>query len=90
MKGWPNRYLGIMHTIIVHTRTDNTIRGLLAAKNKEYLIIRPASIASTDQNGAIVWSKVDGDVVIPMSNVDFWQEGVEAQLAGLMGEIFEE
>lgn len=89
MLGWPKVYTGPLHTIIVHTKTEQSIRGMLATKNNSFLTLRPASIAITDQNGAVTWSNIDGDVVIPMENVDFWQEGVEAKLAGLTLELYE-
>lgn len=79
-----------LHTIIVHTKTDRTIRGLLVEKSRDKLVLRPASIAVEEQNGTTTWAKIDGDVVILLDNVDFWQEGVEAQLAGLTLELFEE
>lgn len=90
MRGWPRTFVGPLHTIIVHTKTEQTLRGMLSYKNKDFIVLRPASIATTDQNGAVIWSNVDGDVVIPMDNVDFWQEGVEAKLAGLTLELYEQ
>lgn len=83
---WPST----LKTIIVHTKTDRTVRGLLADRTKTVLVLRPASIASDDQNGQTIWTKIDGDVVIPWDNIDFWQEGIEAQLAGLNTELFAE
>lgn len=90
MKGWPSRFMGPIHAVIVTTKTDQTIRGLLVDKTRQYLTLRPASIAGQDPNnpGSMVWTRLDGDIVIPMENVDFWQEGVEAQLAGLNPEIY--
>ena len=89
IKGWPNRYLGASRIVIVHLKTDRTISGLLADRKKDMLILRPAMVASEDQNGAVVWNRIDGDVVIMMDNVDFYQEGVEASLAGLGKDLFE-
>lgn len=87
---WFRMNLGPSRAVIVTTKTDQTIRGLLADLNKAYMTIRPASIAGQDPNnpGRMVWTRLDGDVVIPMENIDFWQEGVEAQLAGLSPEIY--
>jgi hypothetical protein len=88
MNGWFSP--ASLHTVIVHTKTDRTIRGLLVEKSRDKLVLRPASIAVEEANGTTSWTKIDGDVVIPLDNVDFWQEGVEAQLAGLTLELFEE
>jgi len=85
---WQN--VKALHTIIVHTKTDRTLRGLLADKTRDKLVLRPASLAVEEQNGTTSWAKIDGDVVVMLENVDFWQEGVEAQLAGLTDELFVE
>lgn len=79
-----------LHTIIVHTKTDRTLRGLLVEKTRDKLVLRPASLAVEEQNGTTTWAKIDGEVVILLDNVDFWQEGVEAQLAGITNELFSE
>jgi len=77
-----------LKTAIVHTKTDNTIRGLISEVTKDYIVLRPASIAGTDlATGNITWTKLDGDIVIPLSNVDFYQEGVEASIAGVFTEL---
>lgn len=87
---WFRRFTSPVHTIIVSTKTDQSIRGMLVDRNKQYLTLRPASIASTDEKnpGNVIWTSLDGDVVIPWDNIDFWQEGVEAQLAGLIPELY--
>lgn len=86
MAYWPGNHA--LHTIIVHTKTDRTLRGLLVDKTRDKLVLRPASLAVEEQNGTTSWAKIDGDVVILLDNVDFWQEGVEAQLAGITNELF--
>lgn len=88
---WFRRSLGSLHAVIVHTKTDETLRGLLVDKSREFLVLRPASIAGPDplNTGNVIWTAVDGDVVIPRENVNYWQEGIEAQLAGLTPELFE-
>lgn len=90
MLAWFSKNLGPVRAVIVHTRTDETIRGLMVDLNRNFLIIRPASIAGQDplNPGNVVWTAVDGDVVIPRDNVSFWQEGIEAQLAGLSPELY--
>lgn len=86
MRYWPSSQA--LHTIIVHTKTDRTLRGLLVEKTRDKLVLRPASLAVEEQNGTTTWAKIDGEVVIMLDNVDFWQEGVEAQLAGITNELF--
>jgi hypothetical protein len=88
MSYWLNH--ASLHTIIVHTKTDRTLRGLLVEKSRDKLVLRPASLAVEEQNGTTSWTKIDGDVVIMLDNVDFWKEGVEAQLAGFTPDIFVE
>lgn len=88
MAYWPGTHA--LHTIIVHTKTDRTLRGLLVDKSRDKLVLRPASLAIEEQNGTTSWTRIDGDVVIMLDNVDFWQEGVEAQLAGVTTDLFSE
>ena len=87
---WFRRNLGPIRAVIVHTKNDETIRGLLADLTKDFMVIRPASIAGPDplNPGNVVWTKADGEIVIPRDNVSFWQEGIEAQLAGLLPDLY--
>lgn len=84
------RSFGSLKTVIVHTKTDRTICGLLSERTKDMLVLRPASIAVEEPNGVTTWTKIDGDVVVMLENVDFWQEGVSASLARLNIELFTE
>ena len=74
MFSMPTRRLRV---VAVSTKTGNTIRGALVDEMRNALVLRSASLANPDQNGNIRWDNLDGDVVIPMENVDFWQDWLE-------------
>jgi hypothetical protein len=67
-------------TVIVSTKTGSSIKGALVDRKRDALVLRAASVAAVDANGNVEWHALDGDVVIAMENVDFWQEGLDASL----------
>jgi hypothetical protein len=72
--GWLNK--GALHVVWVTTKTGNSMKGILVDRTRELMVLRAASMGS--EVGATKqekWTRLTGDVVIPMDNVDFWQEG---------------
>lgn len=65
--------------VIVSTKSGQSIKGLLLEQGSNQIVIRAASVAAVETNG-ITWHSLDGDVVVPMENVDFWQAGVAADV----------
>jgi hypothetical protein len=69
---------GPAHVVWVTTKTGNSIKGVLVDRNRELMVLRAAALGSED--GATkqqMWTRLTGDLVIPMDNIDFWQEGLD-------------
>jgi IS5 family transposase len=58
-----------LKTIIAHTRTDKSFRGVLWQKRRDYLVLRGARILLA--NGET--RAVDGELVIHQDNIDYLQ-----------------
>ncbi len=71
------KMLGIIQPVdpvMVHLKSGDTIRGLLVDRQREWLTLRAASVGSVrPQDGAEMWTKAVGDVVIPVDNIDWYQ-----------------
>lgn len=67
-----------MRVVWVTTKTGNTIRGLLVEQRRDFLTLRSASLGTLDAQRGEVWTKMQGDVVIAMDNVDYWQDALPA------------
>ena len=77
-----------LRAIEVSTKTGQTIKGALIEQHRDALILRAASVAIENAQGQINWHPLDGDTVIPMDNVDFWQDGLDATfLDGLVDTV---
>ena len=65
--------------VIVSTKTGQSIKGALVDQRRDALVLRAAAIADFDgPSQDVTWHTLDGDIVIPMENVDFWQDGLPA------------
>jgi hypothetical protein len=67
---------GPLNVVLVQTKTGGSIKGVLVERNRVALVLRAAAIASVGINDSQIWSKAIGDLVIPMVNVDYWQEAL--------------
>lgn len=76
-----------LRTVMIHTKDENTFKGALVDQRRDGFILRAAAYVQLDQNKAIRWVSLDGDVVIPVENVSFWQEGLDAELLDVVGRI---
>lgn len=72
-----------LNAVVVSTRDGNAIKGALVEVRRDALVLRMAWLGSEDQNHHESWTRVDGDVVIPMQNVSFWQESLDVTILGL-------
>jgi hypothetical protein len=66
-----------LRVVAVSTKTGQTIRGMLVDEKRDGLVLRAAALANLDQNQVVKWDPLDGDVVVPMDNVDFWQDALD-------------
>lgn len=72
---------GPLHVVWVTTKTGQSIKGVVVARDRELLVLRAARLANVDQRtGGTTWASVQGDFVIPMDNVDFYQEGLDPSI----------
>lgn len=71
--------------VAVTTRLGTTITGRLRARDGLVLVVASAQkldepAAGSPPNAPPVSVPMDGDVVIPWANVDYWQQGLDAAL----------
>lgn len=60
-----------LRQVVVNTRTDRAFRGVLWRKRWGYLVLRNAELVKAGGGGETV--RMDGEVVIDRTNVDFIQ-----------------
>lgn len=85
---WMRRLTGTLtplRVVWVTTKDDRTIRGVMVERNREYVILRAAQVGNEfrQNEGAprrVEWTKMQGDVVIPVENVAYWQEGLDPSI----------
>ncbi len=73
-----------LQVAVVTTKNDTTIRGLLATQQADLLVLRAAAIMG-EENGRTVWRNLPGETVIPLANVDYWQQGLPPDLLDQLG-----
>lgn len=69
-----------LQAVIVSAKTGQSIKGVLLDTRPDALVLRAAAVATVEQNGSVAWNALDGDVVIPMENIDFYQSGLDAAI----------
>lgn len=69
-----------LKTAVVHLKTDQVIKGALSEITDRVLVLKHASLATAGPSGSVNWTRMDGDVVVSLANVDFWQDGLDAAL----------
>lgn len=67
-------------TAVVHLKTDQVIKGAVARVGEDAIILKHASLATQGPSGSVTWTGMDGEIVITLDNVDFWQDGLNAAL----------
>lgn len=65
---------GHVNVVVVTTQTGGTIKGVLVDRRRDGLILRAASTLGTGPNNEAIWTKAIGEIVIPMANVDYFQQ----------------
>lgn len=69
----------VLGAVIVSTKSGQSIKGMLIQRALDAIVLRAASLAAVDKD-AVTWHSLEGDVVIPMENVDFWQSALPADV----------
>lgn len=76
--------VGSLRFVAVTLQTGTVIRGALAAEGPNALILKAPAVAQFDQaSGTVAWQPIDGEAVIPMENVDYYQTGIDAAAMGV-------
>jgi len=73
-------------TVAVSLKTGSTVIGAMVSRSRDLLILRGAVLIGVDRNQQETRDRVDGDVVIPAINVDYWQEGLDPAFVATLGE----
>lgn len=75
----------MLQTVIVSTKTGLDIRGVLREEHADGLVLAAASVLG-DENGQSVWKSLPGEVVIPASNVDYYQRALPPEVLDMLKE----
>ncbi len=75
---------------MIHSKDEQTFKGVLVDQRRDGFVLRACQYVQLDQNKMIRWASLDGDVVIPMENISFWQDGLDAALLDITGQLKEE
>lgn len=73
-----------LQTVIVSLKTGVDIRGLLREHAADGMVLTSAAVAGT-VNERIVWKPLVGEVVIPESNIDYWQRALPVEILEALG-----
>lgn len=68
--------------VVVSLLTGRTIKGAMVEKGKNGIVLRAASVEDRDAAQHVTWAALDGDVVIPWDQVEFYQTGLDAAILG--------
>lgn len=74
------RAMGSSPTVAVSLLSGRTIKGVLVENAKVGLVLRAAMVSDEDAAHHLTWTRMDGDVVIPHDQVEYWQEGLDAAI----------
>ena len=66
--------------VAISLTTGSTIVGALIMQEPDYLVIRAATLIGVDRNQAETREPLDGDTVIPMDRIEFWQTGIDPKI----------
>jgi hypothetical protein len=80
MLNWFRGLGGALNVVMVTTRTGTSIKGLLVERARNGVVLRAASVGSLDHNNVATWERMGGDIVIPIENIDYWQENLPPEV----------
>jgi len=79
-------FLGIrlqqpLDVVWVSLKTGDAVRGILIDRTRDLMVLRSAQLGTErPSDHAQIWTRLQGDVVVPMDNVDYWQRGLPADV----------
>ena len=68
--------------VVVHLKTEQAFKGSLVRVDTSTMTLKHASLATTGPSGSVNWTPMDGEVVLPLDNVDYWQSALDAAILG--------
>lgn len=66
-------------TVVITTKNDTTLRGVLVARTPDGFVLRAASVMQT-RGGEDRWQALIGDTVVPLEQVDYWQRSLPIEV----------
>ena len=67
-----------MRTVSVTLQSGGVIRGVLLRRYADAIVLDKAATAVQDASKQIVYVPMDGEVVIPWANIEYWQQAIDA------------
>lgn len=80
MSVFVRRAIASSPTVVVSLLSGRSIKGALVERGDRVIVLRAAMVSDEDAAKHVTWERMDGDVVIPWDQVEFWQEGLDAAL----------
>lgn len=77
---WFRREPQPLPVVVVSTKSGQLLRGVLVSVHRDALIMRAVTIATVERNQQTRYAPLDGDVVVPTDNIDFYQTGLDASI----------
>jgi hypothetical protein len=72
--------------VAISLKTGSTILGALIHQEPDYLVVRAGTLIGVDRNQAETREPLDGDTVVPLDNIDFWQTGIDPKIVARISE----
>lgn len=66
-------------TVVITTKNDTTIRGVLVARTDDGFILRAAAVLQTS-GGSDRWVALAGETVVAGAMVDYWQRHLPIEM----------
>lgn len=73
--------------VVVTTKAGYEIRGLLREEGSNGFVLVDAAQSMAGPNGQTAWKPLLGEVVIPLSNVDYYQRALPVSILSQIGAL---
>jgi hypothetical protein len=65
-----------LDVVVITTKTSLEIKGVLREEASDAFVLTSAALAGNGPNMETIWSDLAGEVVVPFSNVDYYQRSL--------------
>jgi hypothetical protein len=69
-------------TVVVSLLSGRSIKGAMVESGKHGIVLRAAQVEDTDAAHNTTWTRMDGDVFVPIAQIEFYQTGLDASILG--------